>query len=163
MSRPPRRARPGVSSQARPTPRRRYRAPSPWCSSAPRDWMRRRSGRRWHRARYQAASLGPRTWTSVPPSRGRRANACAAAWSRTTRIRCLRTEIRLRLLRALALGSILFAASAEAQFTANASVVSDYRFRGVSLSDQKPAVQASVNWDDADGWYAGAFASTVQL
>jgi uncharacterized protein (TIGR02001 family) len=69
----------------------------------------------------------------------------------------------LRLLRALALGSIFFAASAEAQFTANARVVSDYRFRGVSLSDEKPAVQASVNWDGAGGWYGGAFASTVQL
>jgi uncharacterized protein (TIGR02001 family) len=67
------------------------------------------------------------------------------------------------LLRALALGSIVFAATAHAQFTVTASVVSDYRFRGVSLSDDKPAAQISVNWDDPGGWYAGAFASTVQL
>lgn len=67
------------------------------------------------------------------------------------------------LLRALALGSLLFAAAAGAQFTATGSVVSDYRFRGVSLSDEKPALQASANWDAAGGWYAGAFASTVRL
>ena len=57
----------------------------------------------------------------------------------------------------------MFGSAAAAQVTATASVVSDYLFRGVSLSDQKPAAQASINYDDAGGWYAGAFGSTVQL
>ena len=41
--------------------------------------------------------------------------------------------------------------------------MSDYRYRGVSLSDEKPAAQLSVAYDHASGWYAGAFGSTVQL
>jgi uncharacterized protein (TIGR02001 family) len=41
-------------------------------------------------------------------------------------------------------------------------VLSDYRYRGVSLSDNKPAAQISASYDAASGWYAGAFASTVR-
>lgn len=59
----------------------------------------------------------------------------------------------------------LLAASfdAFAQFSGTASVVSDYRFRGVSLSHNRPAPQVTVVYDDASGWYGGAFASTVEL
>lgn len=57
----------------------------------------------------------------------------------------------------------MYAASAEAQFTGTVSVVSDYRFRGVSLSQQKPAAQANVGYDDPSGWYGGVFGSTVEL
>ncbi|MEA3013475.1 MAG: hypothetical protein QOD42_2020 [Sphingomonadales bacterium] len=44
--------------------------------------------------------------------------------------------------------------------TATATVVSDYRFRGVSLSDRDPALQGSVDitWR---GFYAGAWASSI--
>ena len=56
-----------------------------------------------------------------------------------------------------------FASSASAQFSATVSVVSDYRYRGITLSDQKPALQGGLNYDGADGWYAGAFGSTVRL
>jgi len=44
--------------------------------------------------------------------------------------------------------------------TATATVVSDYRFRGVSLSDRDPAAQGSVDisWH---GFYVGAWASTI--
>jgi uncharacterized protein (TIGR02001 family) len=69
----------------------------------------------------------------------------------------------LTILRALALGSMMFAAGADAQLTGTLSAVSDYRFRGVSLSQQKPAAQANINYDDPSGWYAGVFGSTVQL
>jgi uncharacterized protein (TIGR02001 family) len=41
--------------------------------------------------------------------------------------------------------------------------VSDYRFRGVSLSQDQPAIQASINFDTSDGWYGGLFASSVKL
>ena len=50
-----------------------------------------------------------------------------------------------------------------AQFSGSASLLSDYRFRGVSLSRNRPAAQLAVAYDDASGWYGGAFASTVQL
>lgn len=44
--------------------------------------------------------------------------------------------------------------------TATATLVSDYRYRGVSLTDRGPAVQGSVevNWN---GFYAGAWTTTV--
>ena len=67
------------------------------------------------------------------------------------------------LLRALALGSTIYSVCAGAQLTATLSVVSDYRFRGVSLSQQKPAVQAHVGYDDPSGWFGGVFGSTVRL
>lgn len=67
------------------------------------------------------------------------------------------------LLRALALGSMFYAAGGNAQLTANISVVSDYRFRGVSLSQQKPAAQATIGYDDPRGWYGGLFGSTVGI
>ena len=43
------------------------------------------------------------------------------------------------------------------------SAVSDYRYRGITLSDKKPALQGGLNYDGAGGWYAGAFGSTVRL
>lgn len=45
----------------------------------------------------------------------------------------------------------------------SAVIVSDYRFRGVSLSDERPAAQFAVSYDHESGAYAGAFASTVRL
>jgi len=56
-----------------------------------------------------------------------------------------------------------YAAAAAAQFTGTVSLVSDYRFRGVSLSQEKPAAQAGIGYDHPSGWYAGVFGSTVQL
>lgn len=41
--------------------------------------------------------------------------------------------------------------------------VSDYRYRGITLSDRKPAAQGAVAYDDPLGWYAGAFVSTVRV
>jgi len=62
------------------------------------------------------------------------------------------------LLGAFALG----AAPCAAQWSGNVSIVSDYRYRGISLSDDGPALQGSATYDDASGLYAGAFASTVR-
>lgn len=50
-----------------------------------------------------------------------------------------------------------------AQVSGSIAVVSDYRFRGASLSDGKPALQLGLGWERDDGWYAGAFASSVRL
>jgi uncharacterized protein (TIGR02001 family) len=43
------------------------------------------------------------------------------------------------------------------------SVVSNYRYRGVSLSHNDPAAQLALVYDHPQGWYAGAFASTVRI
>jgi uncharacterized protein (TIGR02001 family) len=59
--------------------------------------------------------------------------------------------------------ALLVAGSAVAQVTATASVTSDYRYRGVTLSDRKPALQGGLTWDAAGGAYAGLFASSVRL
>lgn len=68
-----------------------------------------------------------------------------------------------RLAGAVALWGLLLAIEARAQVTGSVAVVSDYRFRGVSLSDENPALQLGVAYDHASGLYAGAFASTVSL
>jgi len=65
--------------------------------------------------------------------------------------------------RSVGLWFLFVSADVFAQFSGSASVVSDYRFRGISLSHHKPAAQIALAYDDASGWYGGAFASTVQL
>ncbi len=55
------------------------------------------------------------------------------------------------------------AESAAAQLSGTVAGVTDYRYRGVTFSDRRPAAQAGVTYDDASGWYAGAFGSTVRL
>jgi uncharacterized protein (TIGR02001 family) len=52
---------------------------------------------------------------------------------------------------------------AQAQLGASVAVDSDYRFRGVSLSDGRPTARLSLNVDTVDGWYAGAAATRVAL
>jgi len=42
-----------------------------------------------------------------------------------------------------------------------ATVISDYRFRGISRSDGDFAVQGTVNLNHASGFYAGAWASSI--
>lgn len=65
--------------------------------------------------------------------------------------------------RAVALWLLFVSADVFAQFSGSASLLSDYRFRGISLSHNRPAAQLALAYDDASGWYGGAFASTVQL
>jgi|SRR5450830_193877 len=60
---------------------------------------------------------------------------------------------------ALAAGS-----AAQAQdITFNAAAVSDYRFRGMSQTRLKPALQAGADWaDSGSGLYAGTWLSTIR-
>jgi uncharacterized protein (TIGR02001 family) len=44
----------------------------------------------------------------------------------------------------------------------NAGAVTDYRYRGISQSRLKPALQAGVEYARTSGFYAGAWASTVR-
>jgi len=57
----------------------------------------------------------------------------------------------------------LLASGAAAQVSGSVSVLSDYRFRGVSFSAGDPAVQVDANYDAANGGYAGALASNVKF
>lgn len=61
------------------------------------------------------------------------------------------------------IGLALSTADATAQVSGSMSAVSNYRYRGVSLSHNDPAAQAAIVYDDPQGWYAGAFASTVRI
>jgi len=65
-----------------------------------------------------------------------------------------------------AAGMLLFLVglnTAHAQISGNATIVSDYRYRGVSLSQGKPEAQVDVDYDSSNGWYAGMLASGVKL
>jgi len=71
---------------------------------------------------------------------------------------------RLRaVVQVLAMALLLTAGQADAQWAGSIGVVSDYRHRGVSFSDRRPAVQGSASWDHPSGLFAGAQATTVRL
>ena len=44
----------------------------------------------------------------------------------------------------------------------NVGVVSEYRYRGITQSHFKPALQGGVDYSDKSGFYAGAWASTIR-
>ncbi|WP_374247729.1 TorF family putative porin [Thermomonas sp.] len=60
-----------------------------------------------------------------------------------------------------------FPASAEdepgSSLSWNASLVSDYLFRGVSQTNEKPTAQATLTWTAPAGFYAGTFLSGVDF
>ncbi|TWI66280.1 uncharacterized protein (TIGR02001 family) [Pseudoduganella lurida] len=67
--------------------------------------------------------------------------------------------------------AIAFAATAHAQEAAkpasevsfNVAGVSDYRYRGISQTRLKPALQGGADWvDNVNGFYVGAWASTIK-
>ncbi|GGX11407.1 TorF family putative porin [Undibacterium macrobrachii] len=54
-------------------------------------------------------------------------------------------------------------AKPEHEFSFNAALVSDYRYRGISQTRLKPALQGGVDYvNNASGFYAGAWASTIK-
>jgi uncharacterized protein (TIGR02001 family) len=57
--------------------------------------------------------------------------------------------------------ALLWASAAAAEVSGEAGVVSDYRYRGVSLSNGNRALQASVTLEHGSGLYATAWASTL--
>jgi uncharacterized protein (TIGR02001 family) len=58
---------------------------------------------------------------------------------------------------------LLTATEAVAQLSGSFTLLSDNRYRGVSLSDRRPALQADIAYDHTSGLYAGAVASTVHI
>jgi uncharacterized protein (TIGR02001 family) len=62
---------------------------------------------------------------------------------------------------AIAAGLLLLAAGvAQAGVTGTVTAVSDYDFRGVTLSGKDPALQGSVDYSNDTGFYAGIWASS---
>lgn len=68
-------------------------------------------------------------------------------------------------LRTLALSVLpwLVAPAAQAQLNGSASLLSNYLYRGISLSNDQPAARLALNYDDAAGWFAGGQVVTGQL
>lgn len=52
---------------------------------------------------------------------------------------------------------------AQAEISANAALVSDYRFRGISQSNEDPAVQAGFDYAFENGFYVGTWGSSVDF
>ena len=67
---------------------------------------------------------------------------------------------RLTVLLALACPAAA-AAEGGVDLSANVGVVSDYRFRGLSLSDRRPALQGGMDLEAGMGLFAGTWASTI--
>lgn len=67
----------------------------------------------------------------------------------------------LRAALALALSALCAAAGAQTAFSVSA--LSDYRYRGVSLSNERPTWRAGVAHDGASGWYLGGSIVGVSL
>ena len=84
----------------------------------------------------------------------------AAVASRSRRLAALGVALSLI---PIGLALALAPASARAQFSASISAVSDYRYRGVSLTDGEPALQLGAVYDTQPGVYVGGFASNVQV
>lgn len=53
------------------------------------------------------------------------------------------------------------AAAADSPFTANVSLTSDYAYRGISQTDEKPALQGGFDFAHDSGLYAGVWGSNV--
>jgi len=86
----------------------------------------------------------------------------AAAPRRTTPSRRRASSVAVRF-GGVTLLLALAAANVSAQVSGSASLVSNYRFRGITLSENKPAAQFGVAYDDPAGWYGGVFASTAEF
>lgn len=64
---------------------------------------------------------------------------------------------------ALAMSALLSGAAIASDTLAfNIGAVSDYRYRGISQSNLKPAIQGGVDYSHSSGFYAGAWASSIK-
>ena len=58
-------------------------------------------------------------------------------------------------------GPPALAAEATSSTSGSVAVVNDYLFRGLSQTNQKPALQPGIEFDHASGWYVGAWGSNI--
>jgi uncharacterized protein (TIGR02001 family) len=61
----------------------------------------------------------------------------------------------------LALFVLAGIASAQAQVSGNLGLTNDYRFRGISQSQNAPAVQGGIDYNHKSGFYIGNWNSSV--
>ncbi|MBC7161880.1 MAG: hypothetical protein H5U26_07220 [Immundisolibacter sp.] len=67
------------------------------------------------------------------------------------------------ILTSLAAAGLLAATGAAADITGNVGLTSDYVFRGISQTDEKPAIQGGLDYAHSSGAYAGVWASNVDF
>jgi uncharacterized protein (TIGR02001 family) len=73
-------------------------------------------------------------------------------------------EIIKMMKKTLLAGALLAGSTAAmAEISANVSLATDYVFRGVSQTDENPAIQGGFDWGHGSGLYLGAWASNVQF
>lgn len=56
---------------------------------------------------------------------------------------------------------LLVSAAASAEITSTVTLATEYDFRGLTQTDEDPALQLSLDYSDANGWYIGAWATNV--
>ncbi len=61
------------------------------------------------------------------------------------------------------IGLLAVAGAAQAGVTSTWTATNDYDFRGNSQSAKDPAIQASLDYAAASGWYVGAWASNIDF
>ncbi|MCP4044365.1 MAG: hypothetical protein GY732_00065 [Gammaproteobacteria bacterium] len=55
------------------------------------------------------------------------------------------------------------ATEAQAEISANVALVSEYRFRGISQSNENPALQGGLDYNSQNGFYVGTWGSSVNF
>ena len=60
----------------------------------------------------------------------------------------------------LALG-LLSASAVHAETSGTLTLTSDYLFRGITQTNEKPALQGGIEWAHDSGFYAGAWGSSI--
>jgi uncharacterized protein (TIGR02001 family) len=65
----------------------------------------------------------------------------------------------------IAAGALMACASAtaHAEFSGNVALTSDYLFRGISQTDENPAIQGGIDYSHDSGFYAGLWGSNVDF
>ena len=77
-------------------------------------------------------------------------------------MKCMKLTSLATLALAAALPGRVHAQAPASSVAFNIGVVSDYRYRGISQTRLKPAVQGGVDYAGPGGFYLGAWASTIQ-
>ncbi len=62
----------------------------------------------------------------------------------------------------VASSAVMAQAAPESSLSFNVGGVTDYRYRGISQSRNKPAIQGGVDYADKSGFYVGAWGSTIK-
>ena len=68
---------------------------------------------------------------------------------------------RTTALATLLTAGLLLSGPAAAEVSGSVTVVSDYLFRGVTQTNEKPALQGGVTWNHESGFYVGAWGSSI--